>query len=372
MLSGEGAARILRSGDERAVATFYAESWALVHFLIMNGRGAGEAQVRAYLEDVAHGMPIGQAFQSAFGVTTEDAARRLAAYVRETGFPNLRLPPQPDAVATDVSVTPMTEAEAEYIQDDLLLRLGAEEEAGRQLRQALALDPSSSATKVALAILLITPDHAQEAIDALRPIADAEPRNLLAHLELAGAYRTAERYQDALAEYSRAAAINDQATAPWLGRAYSALALERYDESDKAMDHLMALDPEPGWYQSRAYQAFVLGNFAAAARDAWTYIDKAGRGAESAPYVAFLGAICQRRIGYPAEADALLADVRPELVPGSWGFKLMDFMRGTLGATTLLGSARDEDQRTEAHAYVGFALLQEGHLNEALESSCAG
>jgi lipoprotein NlpI len=82
--------------------------------------------------------------------------------------------------------------------------------------------------------------------------------------------------------------------------------------------------------------------------------------------MAFLGAISLWRLDRRAEADALLAEVRPDLAADSWPLVVMDFVQGKLAADRFLSKARDVEQQTEAHAYVGFKLLHEGRRNEAL------
>ncbi len=366
LLSRDGASKILRSGNYRQVATFYAESWGLVHYLMLSGSRSGEARFTAYLAATGRGEPIGQAFRSAFGMTTADAATRLAAYAKQTTFPMLGVPQLADTIMIEPVVTPLTEAEATFVQGDLLGRLGVRAEAERTLERALALDPSSSEAKLALAILRFSPGQASATIDALRPIADAEPGNLRAHLALAEAYGAAERYEEALAEYSKAIASNDQATAGWFGRAVSALALGRDEESDKAVAQLQAIDGMPNWYRSMAYQGFDLGNFGAAARNARAFIDSAGRGADSSPYMALVGSVSLGRLGRQADGEKLLAEIRPDVAPQSWVSRVLDFMQGRLDSERLLSSAKDVNEQTEAHAYIGFQLLAAGQRDEAV------
>ena len=86
---------------------------------------------------------------------------------------------------------------------------------------------------------------------------------------------------------------------------------------------------------------------------------------ESAPYMAFLGAIALWRLDRRAEADALLAEVRPDLT-GLVAPQGDGLHAGRLVSTRFLAAANDLEQRTEAHAYVGFAALQAGRREEAL------
>jgi lipoprotein NlpI len=132
------------------------------------------------------------------------------------------------------------------------------------------------------------------------------------------------------------------------------------------MERLQALEARPDWYNARAHEAFKAGLFAVAAGDARTYIERAGRGAESAPYMAFLGALCLLRLGQVAESEQLLEEVRPEIPDDSWQMKVMDFMQGRTAADKFLSKAKDVYELTEAHAYAGLKDLIAGRRAEAM------
>ncbi len=367
LLSREGTAKLFRSGDQRRISMFYAQSWALVHFLMRKGNDVGVAQIRAYVQAIARDVPVDQAFQSAFAVTTADAPRLLKDYFRQPNLPGLWFQWGAGVGLPEATVSPMTEADAEFVQGDLLLRTGQLADAERSLGWVLAQDPSASAPRVALGLLRSYQGRQKDAIDALQPIAAAETGNLRAHLALARACELTRRYDDAFEAYSRAVAINERSTIGWYGRAKAALALGRVEDSDSAIERLQTLDPGPGWYRDRVYDAFELGDFATAARDARSFMDKSTGDVESVSYLAFVGAICLRRLSRPAEADAMLADARPASTAKPWTSRVMDFMQGKLEPRAFVSSAKGVDEQTEAHAYVGFMLLQAGRQADALE-----
>jgi len=364
LLSNDGAHKILR-GDPRRVAMLYAQSWALVHYLMLDANAARAEQIPAYLEALEKGLSLEQAFRSAFGLTYQEATKALSSYIGRNAFPLMTVTQDAATISGGSTVEALTEAEAEHVQGDLLMRLGAKEEAERSLAKALALDPAFVPAKVALAQLRVSQDRETEAIEMLTPIAEAEPGNFAAQLALGSACMKGERHEQALKAFARAAAANDKAPGAWSGTALATLALGRHEESDRAIARLQEMEPGAKWYQGRGYGAFGLADFAAAARDARSYITQAGRGAESAPYMAFLGAISLWRLERGAEAEALLGEVRPDLVADTWTMKVMDFMQGRLTADRFLAAAKDVEQQTEAHAYVGFKALQAGRRDEA-------
>ena len=63
LLSGEGAGKIMRAGNPRRVAMLYAESWALVHYLMLSDNAArAREQIKVYLEAIEKGLPLERAF----------------------------------------------------------------------------------------------------------------------------------------------------------------------------------------------------------------------------------------------------------------------------------------------------------------------
>lgn len=66
ILTNDGSAALLR--DPNGMLTFYAESWALVHYVQLGNDGKRRGQIGAYLKAIDQGVPIEQAFNGAFGV----------------------------------------------------------------------------------------------------------------------------------------------------------------------------------------------------------------------------------------------------------------------------------------------------------------
>lgn len=360
------ASKLLRGSDRRRMALFYAQSWALVHYLMISQNTERQPQLKAYLEAVKKRLPAAQAFQTAFGTTYDDMQRELKAYANSKLF-MMRYSWNPEDLLASSTVEPLTESEAEYLQGDLLTRIGAAADAEEALKKVLARAPDLAAAKVSLAAVLIGRGNLSEAIDMLRPIADGDAAAFRAHFLLAGAYAQGKAYENSLAEYQKAAAANDKSTQAWLGASMAAANLGRASDSETAMKRLQALDANPDWYSIRAHGAFNAGLYDLAAGDARTFIGNAGPGAETSPYMAFVGALALQRQGKEAEAEKILADVRPALTEGSWPLKVMDFMQGRTDAGKFLPLAADVNERTEAHAYIGFKASLAGRRDEALD-----
>lgn len=158
-------------------AMFYAESWALVHYLHF-GRGDAadvSADMTTYLNRVAQGQSKTEAFRIAFGIEPEALRRTLQKYLQGDGrqleIPRKKLPavakptlrPIPPAelseslgrLALAGGELPLAEelfqaartadpgyARAQAGEGSIKVHAGEWDEAGRLLRYALELDPS--------------------------------------------------------------------------------------------------------------------------------------------------------------------------------------------------------------------------------------
>lgn len=135
LLAMDQSSKDYNEGDRRGV--FYAESWALTHYLMA---GARRQQTREFLRDLVNGAGGREAFQRAFG----DLAvleRDLRAYVRNGLFESQRFPITQEDVALDVA--PLAGPDALYRLGTLLLHNGDEKHAAAEehFRAALAASP---------------------------------------------------------------------------------------------------------------------------------------------------------------------------------------------------------------------------------------
>jgi tetratricopeptide (TPR) repeat protein len=84
---------------------------------------------------------------------------------------------------------------------ELLLKLGKEDEALAEIRQAQELDPLSVGINMTAAVCLLMTRHYEQAIEQNREILESEPDVAWAHWGLAFAYEQRGRHDEAAAEY---------------------------------------------------------------------------------------------------------------------------------------------------------------------------
>jgi tetratricopeptide (TPR) repeat protein len=166
---------------------FYAQSWALVHYLSREG-AAGRARLTRYLELLAAGAAGEEAFAEAFGADARATQRALAAYVSraEFGERTLTLAPAVGLEAA-VEVRALTRAEALARLGDLLLRSERLEAAELRLQKAVELDAGLAAARLSLGVLRLRQGRFAEAREQLQKAVEAEPQSHLARFYLADA-----------------------------------------------------------------------------------------------------------------------------------------------------------------------------------------
>lgn len=130
---------------------FYAESWALVHYLLMDEKARQAGVFKTYLKALDRaGTPLQQA-QEGFG-DLKDLERRLFAYVHRTTyhFMELDMPSQPEGAPP--AVRTLDEAEALVVRAEFLMESRQEPASRPLLEKALALAPQRPEVHAALGL----------------------------------------------------------------------------------------------------------------------------------------------------------------------------------------------------------------------------
>jgi tetratricopeptide (TPR) repeat protein len=350
----------------QAIDMFYSESWAVVHYLMLGRKANAPGAFARFVGSVARGTEVPKALEAAFGIGLEQLDKEVRDYSRRLTFPAIAfdLPRTGEPGAT---VERMTEADARYLQGDLLVRVGAYDEAEEELTAALALDPDHVPSRIDIARIMTARGNRAEAIASLQAIAGpAASAGFTPAYYLASALSADGRCTEAVDFYDRALALDRQSTDAWLGLSLCNLALGRLALSEAAISALMQLESSGEWYYRRAYFALGLGNAdAVAAIDAHRFIKTAGW-QEHSIYVAFVAAIAHYRLHQPDEARKVLELARPAAAEIPWTTRIIDYLEGRVTADVFLSSARTNRERTEAHTYIGFKSALEGHDDEAL------
>lgn len=163
---------------------FYAQSWALVHYLMIGKTGRDE-QLNKFTELLDSRVPQERAFKEAFGTTLEAMETELANYVGQDRY-KVRLGNFAGELKVDTTTeaTKLTEAEAQAYQGDLLLHSNRKE-AYAYLEQAVTLDPKLAMAHASLGMSYFRDGKTAEAHASLERAVTANSQNYLAHYQYA-------------------------------------------------------------------------------------------------------------------------------------------------------------------------------------------
>jgi tetratricopeptide (TPR) repeat protein len=238
--------------------TFYAESWALVHYLILGNEGKRLPQLGRFLTLIDANVSVDDAFKQAFQMEIEALEKEFKKYVEGHTF---RM-----QIATferklefdrDMTAAPLSEAAAQGYLGDLLLHVNRLSDAEGRLQQALAMDPELMQAQASLGILRARQGRFDEATKALQAAVKGDSNNYLVHYYYAYAVSRegmnstnfvrdypADKAAIMRAELKRAIELN-----PTFPESYSLLAFvnmvvgDRLDESIELLRRALALSP---------------------------------------------------------------------------------------------------------------------------------
>jgi len=125
-------------------SVFYAESWALVHYCVLDATGKRSGQLIDFATRQGRGEPVASAFRAAFGQDTTEVEKALGVYIRQAVLPIFNLTfPQPIEVEK-ATAEPAPPVEVEYQLGTALSLEQRYDDAVPHFRRGLELDPPSA------------------------------------------------------------------------------------------------------------------------------------------------------------------------------------------------------------------------------------
>src|SRR5687767_1090744 len=160
---------------------FYAESWALLHYLILGKGGARANQVGAFVEAMGRNVPMEEAFQQTFSMTFESMEKELRDYIKNDRYPIMTGHFARKLEANvEMQVANITEAQTQAYLGDLLAHSNRAD-AEAYLQKALSLDPDLAMAHASLGMLRAREGRAAEASQSLEKALAADSQNYLIH-----------------------------------------------------------------------------------------------------------------------------------------------------------------------------------------------
>jgi tetratricopeptide (TPR) repeat protein len=175
-------------------SVFYAQSWALMHYLIIGKQGS-EKKLGNFLNMIAANVPVETAFPRAFETTFEAMEKELHDYVRKDRYYTLKGQFSTKLERDTITeAKPLTEAEAQAYLGDLLVHSNRAD-AVTYLEKALQLDPDLGMAHASLGMLRFREGRRDEARASLERAIAANSQNYLAHFYYASVL-TRQRPED--------------------------------------------------------------------------------------------------------------------------------------------------------------------------------
>ncbi|HEX3100412.1 MAG TPA: DUF1570 domain-containing protein, partial [Pyrinomonadaceae bacterium] len=166
--------QLSNSGD-RPRDIFYAESWALVHYLMQRGK---IDSLTKFVELLQSEPSPEKAFQAAFQTTYADMEKQLARYVAADryNFQEYNFVHKLEFDAA-MQLSPLDEASVNAYLGDLLAHTHREDEAEPYLLAALKIQPSSSIANTTLGMMRMKQQKYEEAKKYLEAAISADQTN---------------------------------------------------------------------------------------------------------------------------------------------------------------------------------------------------
>ncbi|MDX1584854.1 MAG: hypothetical protein R3338_14745, partial [Thermoanaerobaculia bacterium] len=179
-------------GREGGSALFYAQSWALVHYLLASQDWS--KRLEDYLERLRSGEPELVAFEDAFGLSPEALDRKLTGYVNQPRLPVVAVPVD-ERTRKDLRAEQMTSSDVLSELGALLVDLGDADtgEAHAFLEKALDLDEENALAHAAMGTLLESRDEIEAAAESYDRALSIDPVQHRARLALDALHETGNR-----------------------------------------------------------------------------------------------------------------------------------------------------------------------------------
>ena len=157
---------------------YFAESRALVHFLLTDPQAAGAKPLDRYVSQVENGADPLQTARQVFGDLNQ-LRDRLEAYVKQTSSAPAEFQAAPGSEAIGPARA-LPQAETEAWMGDFALRRGRADEARSKLEDAVKLEPSLARAEESLGYLALQQNHGEAADQHFNRALELDPKDALA------------------------------------------------------------------------------------------------------------------------------------------------------------------------------------------------
>ncbi len=166
--------------EKSKTSIFYAESWALTHYLLLGDNRSHRKALADFLTHLERGEPIGQAESAAFG-DLKELQSQFNDYIHRHTYNYLKIPAPPRVGGDDYPSRVLSPAEALARIGDSFVCRNRPQEARPFLEQALALDPKLPLVHEAMGMLYLSENEHEQARQSFARAIELDPDNFLTH-----------------------------------------------------------------------------------------------------------------------------------------------------------------------------------------------
>jgi tetratricopeptide (TPR) repeat protein len=248
---------IYNERDKQGV--FYAESWALAHYLMFGDKSVRQPQLVEFVKLFNSGVDSNKAFSEAFKTDYAAMEKALRRYIGNDTYSGMNYFLKAMETQTEMTLQPLDEAEVQFYLGDLLLHTGRTDEAVAYFQQARTLDSNLARPYEGLGFVAMRHNDYEHAGENFKNAIARNSQNHLVHYYYAEALmRDAAGSGTGISPESSQAIIDELKKAiklmPGFANSYHLMA-EVYlgsgaslDESERALRTALQLDPQNKYF----------------------------------------------------------------------------------------------------------------------------
>ena len=162
--------------EQKKVSIFYAESWVLIHYLMLGDKRAHNASFGAYLAALNDGATQDEAAAKAFG-DLRKLQENLAAYIGRYTFSAVEVPAPAKVPESSLSTRALSQAEVDAYSGGFLALHGQFQPAESLLNEAAQLDPKLPLAQRNLGVLHYFREQRSDALASFSTAVALDPQD---------------------------------------------------------------------------------------------------------------------------------------------------------------------------------------------------
>ncbi len=356
--------------EQSKAGVFYAESWALIHFLNQGNEGKRQPQFNKFTSLILNGISPKEAFQTAFQSDYNQIEKELRQYINQFTFPAVEYTfNQQISWEKTAKVINLSEAETKTAQANLYFLFDRNTDAEKNLFEAIKLNPDLAESYQLLGKVKARQKKYSEARNNFEKALLLQPNDYLNNYYFASFLRNESKFDEAIKYFKES--IKLKADIPRLHATLGRLNYDLYRDTEAIESYNQALKLD----NSESDYFFILGqlllrnnkNYLASVR-AKNYITLEGWSNDTAAYAALIMYYGYQRENVVERADEILKIALEKVDKKDWIHAVFRYLNKEIDERELLlNAAGNLDKQTEAYCYIGLNLLMQSKTEEAKE-----